>query len=722
MIKRVFLSVCVALLLLLTIRPTATGGTWSALTHAPSVGIAHCNLLTDGRVMCQRFASNEWYALTPDSSGSYANGTWTQLASMDSTYKPLYYASAVLPDGRLLIEGGEYLCTPTCSYTATNKGAIYDPASNTWTNVTAPSGWSYIGNGMSVVLPNGTYMLMNCCSDSQPALLDASNLTWSFPTLSQTQPDDYPNEESLVMLPNGKFLNVEQWYELYTGQPGDFKISTLYDPASPGWSTPVTTGIELADNDRSTPKYLVGPGMLQPNGTVFWVGASGDANSTANTGIYDPSTDSWSAGPTIPNHDGGNDGISSVLVDGKVFFAGSPNPVSGPISPTRFYEYDGTSITQVSNPTTCSTSCTYPVYVTGMVALPSGQILYTNTSTDVQLYTPAGTPSSGWKPTISSVAAQLVPGSSYTISGTQFNGLNSGVQKINSQSATNYPLVRLTNVASGHITYAKTHGHSTMQVQTGSSTVSTVFDVPSGVELGATDVQVVTNGIASTSTRVLIGGVLNRTQGGSSSSATTIVGGSQTHTAGHALVALISVASGAGTVSSISNTASDSWTSLGSYTDSVTTNMRYEIWYVTSTAGATNDQATATLSASSTNRSITVYEVYGQKVSSMAGNTSSNASTGTAISSGSVTTTDPYEVIFSVGRAINTYAPCNRCQNQAHIVGTNGFTLSDFTYPSYAQVLTYFDEYKVVTASAAATATAPGNSFISAFAAAIRFN
>ncbi len=49
-------------------------------------------------------------------------------------------------------------------------------------------------------------------------------------------------------------------------------------------------------------------------------------------------------------------------------------------------------------------------------------------------------------------------------------------------AATNYPLVRITNTASGHVVYARTHNHSSMGVATGSAIVSTQFDVPAGTE------------------------------------------------------------------------------------------------------------------------------------------------------------------------------------------------------------------------------------------------
>jgi hypothetical protein len=64
--------------------------------------------------------------------------------------------------------------------------------------------------------------------------------------------------------------------------------------------------------------------------------------------------------------------------------------------------------------------------------------------------------------------------------------------------------VRITNKASGHVFYARTHDHSSMGVATGSASVSTMFDVPSSIETGASSLVVVANGIASQSTKVTI--------------------------------------------------------------------------------------------------------------------------------------------------------------------------------------------------------------------------
>ncbi len=84
-------------------------GTWQRLVNQPTFLCDTALLLTDGRVMVHQYGDpnhngqgmNNWWALTPDVNGSYLNGTWSQLASMSSSYGPLYFASAVLPDGQL---------------------------------------------------------------------------------------------------------------------------------------------------------------------------------------------------------------------------------------------------------------------------------------------------------------------------------------------------------------------------------------------------------------------------------------------------------------------------------------------------------------------------------------------------------------------------------------------------------------------------------------------
>ena len=74
-------------------------------------------------------------------------------------------------------------------------------------------------------------------------------------------------------------------------------------------------------------------------------------------------------------------------------------------------------------------------------------------------------PVAAWKPAISHAPADLVPGHTYTLSGTQFNGLSQACSYgDDAQMSTNYPLVRIKNIGTGHVFYARTHDHSTMAV------------------------------------------------------------------------------------------------------------------------------------------------------------------------------------------------------------------------------------------------------------------
>jgi hypothetical protein len=133
-----------------------------------------------------------------------------------------------------------------------------------------------------------------------------------------------------------------------------------------------------------------------------------------------------------------------------------------------------------------------------MLVLPTGQILLTQQTNDIEVYTAKGSPNPDWAPTISSVPKTLARGNSYVIKGTQFNGFSLGATYgDDAQMATNYPLVRIVNKASKHVFYARTHDHSTMGIATGKKLVSTHFNVPTNMETGASQLEVVANGVAS---------------------------------------------------------------------------------------------------------------------------------------------------------------------------------------------------------------------------------
>jgi len=487
-----FVRTSAAAAALLTGASVATAQTWQPLVNQPPFTAGATLLLTDGTVLAHDEGADfqAWYKLTPDASGSYVKGTWSRLASLPSGYAPLYFGSAVLPDGRVIIEGGEYnFGVPTW----TNLGAIYDPLRDTWTSVAPPAGWQNIGDAQSAVLANGTFMQSSCCT-KQAALLDPATLTW---TNTGAGKFDVYDEEGWTLLPSGQLLTVDAYVFQYDASGTN---SELYTPSTGTWASAGSTVVQLWDShcgDASRASFEVGPAVLRPDKTVFAMGSNGCG--AAHNAIYDTRTGRWSAAPDFPQNLGVSDGPAALETNGNVLIMASNRVFK---KGAKFLEWNGTSFTTIAGPPGVRSDSSFYGH---FLQLPTGQLLFTDFSSDMDVFTPGGTSSPSWAPTIASAPRSVIRGETYTVSGTQFNGLSQGATYGDDyQSSTNYPLVRLVNRATGHVFYCRTHDHSSMGVATGSTRVSTRFDVPADAEAGASDLVVVANGIPSAPVKVTV--------------------------------------------------------------------------------------------------------------------------------------------------------------------------------------------------------------------------
>ena len=475
---KVLRAVIVTCVVLLAGLGVVSPQTWTPLTNQPTFSASTAFILPDGRVMVQDTGAQDWWALTPDANGSYQNGTWSQLASLPAGYAPLYYASAVLRDGRLAVLGGEYNFGQAVW---TTLGAIYTPKTNKWRTLSHPAGWNSVGDAQSVILANGTMMVANCCT-TEEALLNAATLTW---TATGTGKADVNDEEGWTLLPGGKVLTVD-------ANNGSTN-SEIYNPATGSWSPGGSTLVQLTDPGS----HELGPAVLRPDGTVLYTGATG------HNAVFNSVTSTWSTAPDFPRVGVQQldiaDGPAALLPNGNVLCMTSPGVFKPDV---HFFEWNGASFTEVAKTPNSPSNTSY---YGRMLVLPTGQILLTDGSTDVELYTSTGSPNPAWAPTITHVSATLTHGLTYALKGTQLNGLSQGsAYGDDAQAASNYPLVRITNTATGHVFYARTHGHNSMGVATGSLIVTTHFDVPAGIELGASQLVAVANGIASNPVSVVI--------------------------------------------------------------------------------------------------------------------------------------------------------------------------------------------------------------------------
>ena len=452
-------------------------GTWTQLAAQAPGGSGTMMLLTDGTVMMQGSGvSDSWYRLTPDASGNYVNGTWSTLAK--SGLPRLYTGNNLLPNGNVFVLGGEY-SGANGNKNFANSGEIYNPVTNSWKPI-KDFPQSRFGDDPTVLLPNGK-ILAGYLSGPQTYLYDPSNDTWT-QTGSKLR-EDRSDEETWVLLPDGSVLS----YDIFASPSNGPGHAQRYIPSTGTWIGAGSVPVSLSS---SSVGYEIGPAALLPDGRVFQVGA------TNKTALYDPATNSWKAGPSLPAGMGADDAPGVVLPDGRFLFA-ADTPLFK--SPTRFFIFDpATDTLSEETPTgTLGTSLQYSVAYTGrFLMLPNGHVLFANGGNKLWDYAPTGSFKPSWAPTVSRISSD--DGITYTLTGTQLTGLSAGASYgDDAEMDSNYPLVRLTD-PNGVVRYARTFNW-TPGVATGNALTSVQFTLPSNLPKARYTLEVVANGIPSRS-------------------------------------------------------------------------------------------------------------------------------------------------------------------------------------------------------------------------------
>jgi hypothetical protein len=465
-------------------------GTWVSLNNKPTANIGTMLLLTDGSVLCADTGSPRWFRLTPDNKGSYINGTWSQLANGPNA--PLYFASAVLKNGRVFVAGGEYEDGMEWDLLAAE---IYNPDSDYWSVAKLPPGWPNVGDAPSCMLPDGR-ILVGSINSPRTAIYDPDDNTW---TAAADKKNPSSSEETWTLLPDETILAVE-----CDGHPGAEK----YIIAADTWIQIAPTPTDLVEASS----IEIGPAILLPDGRVFCTGATG------STALYQPPAIAsqpgvWTTGPNFPPQPGhpdigAKDAPACLLPNGKVLcVAGPVDGISDHyLAPMFFFEFDPVSETfaLIAGPATNPSN--FPAFVGRFLVVPNGDVLFANGTNIVSVYQPGGAaPNPSWLPTIVRITdangnpvTNITVSETFILSGRQLNGLSqANSYGDDAQMATNYPLVRIRHNGSGDIVYCPTEDHSSMGVATGSVVQTTHFSVPPGTSLGASTLEVVANGIAS---------------------------------------------------------------------------------------------------------------------------------------------------------------------------------------------------------------------------------
>ena len=467
-------SYLVVLTALLTMMPLkSAAGTWTALTTAPPFSVNEALVLSDGSILTDN-SSGQCARLTPDIHGSYINGTWTQLPSMN--YSRLFFSTEMLTNGTVFVAGGEY-------GNGTDHGEIFDPLRNTWTRIYPdPIPAVAFSDAISATLPNGNVLDAPVSEFGGCLIYNVASNSWQTAASTANQ-----NEACWVKLANDNILTID------TGS----ETAEHYVPSLNEW---------VSDDSVPVPLYNsiaeLGPGFLLPNGNVFYFGA------TTNTAIYTPgstvtSAGTWTVGPPMvfgTNLLGMVDAPAAMLTDGNILCA--LGPVGDFNSPTFFYEYNyvANSFTQEGAPGG-GTSLDEATFVTSMLDLPDGNVLLIDgqDTTTLYVYTPSGAPLAAGQPAIDSITENA--NGSYQLTGTGLTGISQGAAYgDDEQMNSNYPLVRMTNNATGTVYYARTFNWNSASVQTGSRMITTEFTLPRNLPAGAYSLVAEANGNPSAPT------------------------------------------------------------------------------------------------------------------------------------------------------------------------------------------------------------------------------
>ncbi len=170
----------------------------------------------DGGNSNNNYQSPNWYRLTPNSAGSYVNGSWSGLATMNLPRR--FFPTVMLPDGRVLAVGGEYSnLAPNAN--DTNMGEIFDPLGGVggvgrWTAIRPVPSPMYGDDPMEVLSPTqvltGDISNANSYLFTPPAMGITGPGMWMSPPTAKLNMDE-SDEETWVKLPDGSILSYSIW-------------------------------------------------------------------------------------------------------------------------------------------------------------------------------------------------------------------------------------------------------------------------------------------------------------------------------------------------------------------------------------------------------------------------------------------------------------------------------------------------------------------------------
>ena len=246
--------------------------------------------------------------------GAEASSGWANAGSLIQARAG--HTATILPDGRVLIVGGE---RSRSNANSLSSAEIYDPRTNSWSSGPAMN----LGRRghTATVLPSGQILVvggdtvqpgMPASATNSVELFDAATNTWRIGATTSLGREHH----TATILPDGRVLIVGgETTDPATGQPRVLASAELYDPQMNSWS-------QVGDLGRP----LVGhTATVLPDGRVVVSGgetlaADGQRDVTPAVEIFDPSSGSWTETGSLTTGRAGH--TANLLPDGRILITG----------------------------------------------------------------------------------------------------------------------------------------------------------------------------------------------------------------------------------------------------------------------------------------------------------------------------------------------------------------------------------------------------------------
>jgi hypothetical protein len=298
-----------------TTTPPAQGWALAASPLTPRFNGFTVTLLANGTVLMAGGAalSNNGAVESSLSSAEIYNpvtGTWTATGSM--TVARENHTATLLPDGTVLVAGGQTCPSTICDYSSTVQASaeIYNPATGSWSATGSMVTASF--NRLAMPLPNGTVLVadgytdcvMGYCGIMLAEIYDPNAGTWS-----ATGSSLYADPLVTTALPDGTVLALGGYS---SGFYGATVVAEIYNSGSGTWSS------------AAVPGNIPSSATLLPDGTVLAAGGyvpCGEVDCVVDGAqLYAASTGIWA--PTGGMVYGRVNFTATLLANGTVLAAG----------------------------------------------------------------------------------------------------------------------------------------------------------------------------------------------------------------------------------------------------------------------------------------------------------------------------------------------------------------------------------------------------------------